>query len=402
MHVKVQAQLFATLVITTLLIACGGGGGGSGDTSESETPVASGSTPAGGSTPAATTTGSGRIQQTGLVNNWNPTSQSDPSRVFATSFKATDDQIDVAFRLSEGPAVDVTAEWKLDGTWLILPGALKTRAEGGKWASFTFTPQGSHFNSGEYEVTLGISGTTEKKPLKFRIAPESTGAKFNQAGLVKVWNESTRPDPSTFTTSFLPTDRTVYAAFTLASGSPGEVRATWKYAGRELIFGNPPVVQVQGGGSGAHHLTTEQLPAGDYEATLAVAGTSETRPLRFSVASNAPADATRFEGATGLTNRLDTSVEPNPSTFTTSFSTTDRRIYALFKLTGGTDALTWVTAVWKYNGSPFYDGSDSIVVKGDGWWHSLLDLGTTPVGDYEVILTVLRTGESKSLKFSVR
>ena len=392
-----RVALVAAFLLTALSVACGGGGDS--DSPASDTPSASGGTQA---PPQATSSASGgRIEQAGLVNNWNSSSQPDPSRVFTTNFKTSDDQIDVAFKLSDGAAVEVSAEWKIDGKWLVLPGALKIKADGGKWSSFTFTPNVTNFNSGDYEVTLGIVGATERRTLTFKIIPESVGGRFDQAGLAKKWDQSVRPDPSTFTTSFLPGDKAVYAAFTLAAGSPAEVKATWKYSGRELVFGDAPVLLVEGGGFGTHSLSQVAFPAGDYEVVLAISGTSQLKSLRFTVTSNAPADATKFEAA-GLMNRLDTTVEPNPNAFVTSFRPSDQRIFALFKLTGGTDALAWVTAVWKYEGAVMYEALESIVLKGNGWYNSELNLGTTPPGDYEAVLTILKTGETKSLKFSVR
>jgi len=397
--------LIASFLFITLSAACGGGSSASpasdtpSATGATQTPLASGGTQT--PTPATGSTGGGRIVQAGLVNNWSPSSQPDPSKVFTTGFKASDDEIDVAFKLSDGASVDVSAEWKVDGKWLVLPGALKIRADGGKWSSFTFTPQSTNFNSGDYEVTIGIVGTTERKTLKFKIAPESVGGRFDQAGLVKKWDKSVRPDPSTFTTSFSPADKIVYATFTLASGSPAEVRATWKYNGRELVFGDAPVLFVDGGGFGTHSLSQEAFPAGDYEVVLAISGTSQSRSLKFTVTSNAPADAAKFEAA-GLMNRLDTTVEPNPNAFMTSFRPSDQKIFAIFKVTGGTDALAWVTAVWKYEGAVMYEALDSIGLKGNGWFNMVLSLGTTPPGDYEAVLTILKTGETKSLKFSVK
>ncbi len=391
----------ATILLIALSVACGGGDSDS--PASDTTPSASGDTqnPTPGPTQATGSSGGGRIEQAGLVNNWNASSQPDPSRVFTTSFKTTDDEIDVAFKLSDGAAADVSAEWKVDGKWLVLPGALKLRAEGGKWSSFTFTPKSTYFNSGDYEVALGIVGATERKTLKFKIVPESVGGKFDQAGLVKKWDQSVRPEPSTFTTSFLPSDKTVYAAFTLAAGSPAEVTATWKYNGRELVFGDVPVLNVEGGRFASHYLTLERYPAGDYEAVLSISGTSQSKSLKFTVTSNAPADATKFEAA-GLINRLDPGVEPNPNAFATSFKPSDQKIFAVFKLAGGTDALTWVTAVWKYEGAVMYEALDSMALEGSGWYNSVLSLGTTPPGDYEAVITILKTGETKTLKFSVK
>jgi len=397
-----RVPLVAIFLLIALNVACGGGGGGS-DSPASDTPSASGDTQTPTPAPAQATSssGAGRIEQVGFVNNWSPGSQPDPSKVFTTSFKTTDDQIDVAFKLSDGAAVDVSAEWKFDGKWLVLPGALKIRADGGKWSSFTFTPKSAYFNSGDYEVSLGIVGATERKTLKFKIVPESVGGKFDQAGLVKKWDQSVRPDPSTFTTSFLPGDKTVYAAFTLAGGSPAEVTATWKYNGRELVFGDAPVLNIEGGRFASHYLTLERFPAGDYETVLSIKGTSQSKSLKFTVPSNAPADATKFEAA-GLVNRFDPAVEPSPGAFTTAFKPTDQKIFAVFKLAGGTDALTWVTAVWKYQGAVMYEALDSLALEGTGWYNSVLSLGTTPPGDYEAVLTILKTGETKTLKFTVK
>lgn len=392
-----RLPLVASVLFIALSVACGGGGDS--DSPASDTPSASGGTQA--PTQVSSSASGGRIEQAGLVNNWSPSSQPDPSRVFTTNFKTSDDEIDVAFKLSDGAAAEVSAEWKVDGKWLVLPGALKIRADGGEWSSFSFTPKSTHFNSGDYEVALGIVGATERKTLKFKIIPESVGGRFDQAGLVKKWDQSVRPDPSTFTTSFLPGDKTVYAAFTLAAGSPAEITATWKYNGRELVFGDVPVLYVDGGRFGSHYLTHEQLPAGEYEAVLSISGTSQSRSLRFTVTSNAPADATKFEAA-GLMDRLDTTVDPNPNAFMTSFRPSDQNIFALFKLTGGTDALCWVTAVWKYEGAVMYEAVHSIGLEGNGWYNTVLSLGTTPPGDYEAVLTILKTGETKSLKFSVK
>ncbi|HUP72494.1 MAG TPA: hypothetical protein VM282_05555 [Acidimicrobiales bacterium] len=393
-----RIHLAAALVL--LIVACGGGDDVD---SSADTPAPTQATSIDTTAPTqATSSASGsRIGQAGLVNNWNQSSQLDPSRLFTTNFKTSDDQIDVAFKLSDGAAAEVSAEWKVDGQWVVLPGALKIRGEGGKWSSFTFTPPSRNFNSGDYQVTLGIVGTAERKTLTFKIAPESTSGRFDQAGLVKKWDQSVRPDPSTFTTSFLPGDTRVYAVFTLVAGSPAEVTATWKYNGRELVLGDRPVLIVPGGGFGNHSLTQERLPAGDYEVVLAIRGTSQTRSLKFTVNSDAPDDATKFEAA-GLTNRFDPAVEPNPNAFMTTFSPSDKQIFPLFKLTGGTRALTWVTAVFKYEGAVMYQAQDSLVLEGNGWRNTVLTLGTTPPGDYEAVLTILKTGETRSLKFSVR
>lgn len=393
-------------------IGCGGGGSdGSGTRTAAETRPSPSATQAAtatasstGTTATSTASSSGaRIEQAGLVKDWDPRSTPDPSRAFATTFRSSDKEIDATFKLAQGVSGEVTSAWKYKGEWVVLPGVLKTQAKAGEWTSFTFTPRKdtAGFDAGEYEVILAAPGSAETKSLKFTVTAASSSARFDQAGLVKKWDPNVRPDPSTFTTSFLANDGRVHAVFRLPDGSAGDVSSTWKYGGQLLPFGDAPTIQLDGGRWGTLYLGAPEFPAGDYEVSVAINGTNESRSLRFRVgAAGATLPKPKLEQA-GLVARVPNTT-PDPSAFVTTFKPTDQTIYALFKLSSGPGSVAWVSAVWKYQGQAILASMASSPIKLGDWDQARLTMESPfPRGDYELVLSVVGTDETKSLKFTI-
>ncbi|HLF79081.1 MAG TPA: hypothetical protein VJB57_16490 [Dehalococcoidia bacterium] len=254
--------------------------------------------------------------------------------------------------------------------------------------------------------------------------------------MTTAWDSNVETDPKTFATTFKSTDTIIYVAFKLVSGKGGEVTATWKYQGQVLDVPGTTKLDVEGSRWAAFSL--KQSPAfkpGEYEVELAVTGTDEAKVLKFTVtggsASAAGPSATpgartptpqssagaqssptgtpskaKFDQA-ALIRDWNTSSDPDPRNFATTFKGSDKEIDAVFKLTAGTDAR--VTAIWKYKGQVLYQGGlldvlnadYSIDAKGGRWAALYISAPTLPVGDYQVDLSIVGTTEARSLKFTV-
>lgn len=396
-------------------IACGGNGdsgpesiapsataaqepAGPSSTAAVETPVA----PAGAT---ATPAGSGNavFEQVGLVKQWDPNSRPEPAGAFATTFASSDQRIDLVFKLNQGQGGEVSASWLYNDQWLVLPGTLTVQAEAGEWASFNFTADAGGFYAGDYEVILAKPGTSETISLEFSITPPSSNGRFDQAGLVKKWDQSTTPESSEFTTSFLPGDQRVYAVFSLAENSSGQVQATWKYGGEVLEFGELPRIEVPGGEWGTQYLEAGLLPQGDYESVVTIVGTDETRSLTFTVGPGGSAvPATSFAQA-GVVVSINTGQTPTAGDFKTALTTADREVHAVFQLSEAADAVVWVTAIWTYEGRVISSASSSGPVRSGTWDGASLFVNPgLPPGDYEVLLSLTGTGKTESLRFSVK
>jgi hypothetical protein len=403
MRLRLLLTITTLAAALTFAAACGGGGD-----AEPESGAATGSTPAAVSTsstsaatPAATQGPVGRFEQAGMVENWQPGSQPDPSRNFANTFAAGVQKLDLAYKLTAGPAAEVWSAWKYKGEWVVLPGKLRMQATAGQWTSFTFSkPGGSeYFEAGDYEVTLIVPGEAATRAVKFTITPVTSTARFEQVGLVKRWDSSVAPDPSTFVTSFAPTDGNVYAVFRMNSGTTAEVTATWKHAGKVLEFGELARLRLEGGRWGTLYMNAPTFPSGDYEVVLTLTGSSESRTLNFTVGS-APAARPKFEQV-GLLAGAPSTV-PNPANFITALKPTDQTAAAVFKLTPGSE-LVWVTAQWKYLGAPIYLGARSTPVQAGAWDYITLEPGGGfPPGEYESLVSIPGSEEPRSLKFIVR
>jgi hypothetical protein len=305
------------------------------------------------------------------------------------------------FKVSEGG--EVTSAWIYDGQWVVLPGGLSTQANADEWTAFTFTPPDSAgFNAGDYEVILAKPGSSETRSLEFTVEAVPSDAGLDQAGLAREWDASVTPDPDSFMTSFLPEDSRVYAVFQLADGDSGQVESTWKYGGDELVFGEQPRLQLEGGAWGTLFLSAPEFPAGQYESLLSITGADETRSLTFTVGPDGAAPPSpEFEEA-GLVNSLDTTQPPDPADFATTFTTSDTTIYALFMLSAEAESAVWITAIWLYEGLPILTGTATGVI-GTGTWEQVsltLDAGLLP-GEYEAVLTLPGTNARESLGFTV-
>jgi hypothetical protein len=267
---------------------------------------------------------------------------------------------------------------------------------------------------------------------------------FDQAGTTSAWDSDKKTDPKTFASTFKTTDTTIYAAFKLVSGKGGEVTATWKYNGQVMDVPGTTKLQVEGSRWAA--LSLKQTPvfkAGEYEVELVLAGTNQSKALKFTVeggsATGAAATATPSASLTAtpgartptpssgsgaqrsptstaskakfdqvaLIRDWNTSSDPDPKNFATTFKSSDKEIDAVFKLTAGTDAR--VSAIWKYKGQVLYQGGlldvlnadYTIDAKGGRWTALYISATALPAGDYQVDLSIIGTSETRSLKFTV-
>ena len=332
--------------------------------------------------------------EAGLLEFWD--TNTDPSVNFTTSFRTSDEQIDVAFKVSE--AGEVYSAWIYEGQWVALPGDITLDAEANVWTSFTFTPRSGEagFRAGDYEVILGKLGSPDTLTFEFTIEQEASDATFEQAGLSTDWDASVEPDPDTFTTSFLPDDGRVYAVFQLGDDG-GQVESVWRYEGDELVFEDQPKVQIAGGGWGVLFLSAPELPAGSYESVLSITGTDREESLTFTVEGDPVSP--QFEEA-GLVSSIDQ--VPVPEDFKDIFPTSSEKVYAAFKLSDE-GAVVWMSQLWRYEGLPISWATTSGVDETGTWFPPTLTAGSSglPSGDYEVVLTVLGTSVSETLSFAV-
>jgi hypothetical protein len=113
--------------------------------------------------------------------------------------------------------------------------------------------------------------------------PASGQPKLGEAHTAaNVSTSENEPDPSTYTTQFK-TDETIYLVYRLEAGAGGEVKVVWKRGGSEL---RNNTLRLEDDASWAFDgITppTSGFTAGDYQVTLTVVATGETRTLDFKV-----------------------------------------------------------------------------------------------------------------------
>jgi hypothetical protein len=154
-------------------------------------------------------------------------------------------------------------------------------------------------------------------------------------------------------------------------------------------------------------ICTYDLPSGDYDLNVSLAGTKDTKAVKFSVADKDPQAASKFPklGDAGLVQNWSAKTSPDPTkVYGTSWKATDGNLAAVYKLTPDSYTPVWTSTTLTQNGKQMGEAVTGIVTGKDqlnpwnGWVFDYLPDVKQAAGDYEVKVTILHTGESKTLK----
>ena len=370
-----------------------------------------------------TASGKAKFEQAGIVAKWDSNASPDPNS-FLTNVRPSDTGVGAAVKLTSAADGWVTASWKYQGQAMdVDPIVWSIPVQGGQWGYLDLAAGVANVPVGTYEVSLNIASTSEAKSLKFTVGSSTpTAATIGTVALTNTWDPKALPDAKSFATTFKSSDSKIYAVYEFSSGSDGWVRSSWTYQGALIAEVMSPL-DAEHWFEMDLYRTSSQFTTGDYEVKLAVIGTSETKSLKFSVedatasastpsptgagktvtpqpADSAPTNNTKFD-QTGMLANWDPTKAIDPNAFTRTFSPTAGEIDVLFTLTAAGE----VTSTWKYQGKLIpVSGQSSVEVTG-GQWGSLYLIwatGVFPTGDYEVILGIKGSPETKAITFTVR
>lgn len=406
-------------------MACGGGSGSSSSPSDTSSAPAATSAP---SLPASKV----KIEQLGVLDDSRaPGASTDPdASKFATSvvektspniwYKLSDDNdapshsawVDIDVK-QKGTVIQHKRQVANLGAWRFVTLYWDYGCTGGACRA-AFPP-------GDYDIEATLLGTSEKRTSKFTITPEAgktpVPVKLDNAGVAPAIING---DPTaTFVTSFK-ADALPRVAYHVTVGqTAGWVTATWSYKGKQIgdVQTNLIVPEqiTRPDFWSWFTMPANKFEAGEYTVDLLVTATGEKRTLKFTVEGNPAQTAKLLELHTApqLTAKGAT---PVPAIFASKFDGWDT-IYPLFLLQGELGTREYADVQWKYNGAvvgeDFIPGSllkDNTTL---GWAKptnpaltSRPDLRTgfpvpLPAGDYEAVVTLLPSGESKSTKFTV-
>jgi hypothetical protein len=256
------------------------------------------------------------------------------------------------------------------------------------------------------EPTASPSLSAAPSPSSPTTAPSPAGA-FLVAGVTSSLDPNANaPDPSAFGTSFTSDSAAIYVAFQLAPGLSGKVTSTWKESGATDVVAT---FDYPASAPWAYFRLTHPggFVPGDNQEILAFGPTSESVTLDFTVtgAAATPSAAPSGSGAFTLL-RMATSVDrsknqPDPSTYTDSFSTSASTVYVVFELRSGLTGT--VTLAMTRGGSAVIKPVSLDITTVNGWndFHVNSASGF-PSGDYAATVTFEPTGESQTVTFTVQ
>ena len=256
------------------------------------------------------------------------------------------------------------------------------------------------------EPTASPSLSAAPSPSSPTAEPSRAGA-FLVAGVTSTLDpNASAPDPSTFGTSFTSDSAAIYVAFQLAPGLSGNVTSTWKASGASDVvasFDYPPSAPW------AYFRLTHPggFVPGDNQEILAFGPTSESVTLDFTVTGAAATPSAAPSGSAAFTLlRMATSVDrskgqPDPSTYTDSFSSSASTVYIVFELRSGLTGT--VTLTMTRGGSAVIKPVSLDITTANGWSDFHIDSASGfPTGDYAATVTFEPTGESQTVTFTVQ
>ena len=183
---------------------------------------------------------------------------------------------------------------------------------------------------GDYELVLTPLAGGDTRSGKFTIndaaAASAPKPKLDEALMVANYLGETRDKPNlkpssfTETTVFKPTDF-ITVVFSLADPQPAAwATATWKYQGKQIgtVRASEGVIQ----GSVRGFILTEPRRPGQYEVTITLPETGETRTLKFSI-SPPEGVQSRFDNV-GLVKQPAKGAQPTADAFLSSFDAFDK------------------------------------------------------------------------------
>lgn len=113
--------------------------------------------------------------------------------------------------------------------------------------------------------------------------PTSEGALAEAATTAEIDSAAEAPDPSTFTSEFESDVGVIYVVYRLEEGAGGDVQVTWTHEG---VTVNESSRTLPSDGTWAYEgfqAASEGFDPGDYEITLTVLGSGDSRVLTFVV-----------------------------------------------------------------------------------------------------------------------
>ena len=415
----------AFFTIALLAVACGGGSGKpSTSSSSSDSPAASPTS----SAPASKV----KIEQLGVLDDSRaPGAKTDPDPSKFSTSVVEKSSPNIWYRLSDDNDAPSHSAWvdidvKQKGT---LVQHQRQTANLGAWRFVTlywdYACTGgacrSAFPPGDYDIEATLLGTSEKRTSKLTITPADgqtpAPVKLDNAGIAPAIINGN--PTSTFVTSIKPEALPRLAYHVTFGETPGWVTATWSYKGKQIGDVQTNLIVPEQANKpdfwSWFTMPANKYEAGEYNVDLLVAATGEKRSLKFNVEAGPAQTAKLIEIHTApqLTSKGAT---PVPNIFSSKFDGWDT-IYPVFLLQGDLATREHAEIQWKYNGAVVKDDfipgtilKDSIVL---GWATPTTPALTTrpdlrtgfpqplPAGDYEAVVTLLPSGESKATKFTV-
>ncbi len=275
------------------------------------------------------------------------------------------------------------------------------------------------FPPGEYDVEVTLVGTSERRTSKFTVTSSAAVAfpKIEDAGVASGF-KSVEPKAA-IATSFK-ADQDVLAVYRAPpTTTPAWMSAVWSYKGKKIdeTVVNLVIDEHVKASDGWYwfRMPRTKVEAGEYTVDLAILGSGEKRTLKFTM-EGAPAPTAHLQELQLANQTVAAAATPVPNIFSTKFDGFDT-IYPDFRVEGTIADNELVTVDWKYKGAilrqDMLTGAALKRVTTAGWVKPTTPSLTSrpdprtgfpqpvPAGDYECIVTLLSSGESKSVKFTV-
>lgn len=433
--------------IAVLLTGCGGGGGDEAATGE---PTGAPSTEATATTvPATPTPAVPSVEEVALTASLAAAKdlgqgKAPDSAALATTFP-TGTALTMAVRLS------ATGEPGLRSAWIearvtrngVLARQVVFLARRGGWSAGDFAAtreRGWDFWTlaapGEYELTVKVLPGGSSKTMKFTLTPgkreeqmaapdPAAVSNFDAAITTVAWKYAQLGENNGLPRDALREWRVEtlqpYSQSTFSAGQAigllfnsnlalaGKETVTWKFQGKEL--GPPELPDLVAGKIWFSEFHFAHTP-GEYEVVLTGQGSS--RSLKFQVLPFSAVPGKMDQAGTFARQGMAT---PGPNGFATTLNAWDRVTLMFKAVAAATPSPTPKPDPWLGVERPFlaslrYAGTvvveDEALGPSNGWWsfepRAGLNSGSSlpmPTGPYEVVITNLATGETKSLSFTV-
>jgi hypothetical protein len=280
-------------------------------------------------------------------------------------------------------------------------------ARAGGWQQFPlFSESSDNPPGGDYELVLTPLTGGDAKSGKFTITDTATSPakpKLDEALTVANYLGETRDKPNLKPSSF--TETTVFkttdfitVVFSMADPQPAAwATATWKYQGKQIGAVRASANVIQGSVRG--FILTEPRRPGQYEVTIAIPETGESRTLKFTIAP--PEGVQSKFDQVGLVKLPAKGVQPSVDAFASSFDAFDKiAVASQVNPPPETKTPNLVHMAATYEGKQVFLGADTNLAS--PWLVTGFFVPPPyPAGHYEVTLTNSASGESRVLRYTV-